>query len=225
MPRRQSVSKKASAADKPTSKSPQKKRAYNSPLREQQIAATKERIINAGAELIHGYESWDWNKLNALAVAKRAGVGKRTVQRYFPSEKILRDAVLQHLLLESGVQFEQLTLDDFGSTVEKIFRYLQSFALTSVYPYDPTVKTLDQQGRSMLLKAVTDAKPDWPESKQIAAAALLDMFWQPLLLDRMTTTWGMEMDHAVGIIKWLIEMIDTAIKKDRLPDLWPQGKR
>lgn len=212
-------SKSSDSSSKSTSSKPRKKRAYNSPVREQQIAETIEKIIVAGAELIRRFDGWDWKNLNALAVAKRAGVGKRTVQRYFPTEKLLRDAVLQRLVQESGVHLEDITLANYGNTLEKIFRYLQSFALNRDYPYDPTMKTLDQQGRNMLFKAVADTKPDWSEAQQIAAAAMLDIFWQPPLFERLTTAWGMDIDQSAGIVKWLVDAIETAILNDQFPDL------
>ena len=40
------------------------KRRYNSPLRQQQAAATRERIVAAGAKLVHSYPAWDWTNLD-----------------------------------------------------------------------------------------------------------------------------------------------------------------
>ncbi len=49
-------------------------RKHESPLRRQQTAETRERILVAGSELVHGFSSWDWRDLTVRAVAKRAGV-------------------------------------------------------------------------------------------------------------------------------------------------------
>lgn len=226
MPRPKSTTAKQASPKQPSSRSPQKrpaakaprqKRTYNSPLREQQIVETKERIIAAGVELVRSYESWDWKNLNASAVAKRSQLGKRTVQRYYPTEKVLRDAVLQQLVLESGVQFESLSLRDLGDMIEKIFRYLQSFAQTRAYPFDPSIQSLDQQGRLMLLKAVAEAKPDWPENRQMTAAAALDIFWQPQLLERLMTIWEMDIDQAVDTVTSLVDLIENAMRRNRFP--------
>lgn len=207
---------KKSSTSRPAAK---KKRSYNSPLREQQIAETKERIIVAGIELVRSYDSLDWKNLNATAVAKQSGLGKRTVQHYYPTERVLRDAVLQRLVIESGVRFDTLKVGELGDTMEQIFRYLQSFAMTRSYPYDPTVQTLDQQARIMLVKAVSEAKPKWTESQHKAAAAVLDMFWQPPMLERLTSAWDMDVDQAVTIVKWLVDTVENAIQKNKFPEL------
>ena len=70
------------------------RRRYDTPVRAQKVAATRERIVQAGSELVHGFASWDWQELTFRAVAERAGVGERTVYRHFPTERHLHDAVM-----------------------------------------------------------------------------------------------------------------------------------
>src|SRR5436305_10897149 len=57
-------------------------RRYDSPLRRERAAQTRDSIISAGAELVHEFSSWDWRKLTIRAVAERAGVHERTVYRH-----------------------------------------------------------------------------------------------------------------------------------------------
>ena len=211
--------KTAKSKAKPASTQEAKKRAYNSPVREQQAAETREKIIAAGSELVHSYMAWDWKNLNADAVAKQAGVGKRTVQRHFPTENVLRDAVLQRIVEESGIDLGKLQLSDYADTVANILRYLQSFTVTHIYPYDSTFKSLDAMRRDVLLQIVATATPDWPEQKRIMAAAMLDIFWQPTLHERLTATWGLNVEDAVSALTWLIKAIETGIRKDRLPEV------
>ena len=52
------------------------RRGYNSPVRRQQSAETRERIIAAGAELVHGFPAWDWKNLSAAAVGEHAGISE-----------------------------------------------------------------------------------------------------------------------------------------------------
>ncbi|MGH7858803.1 MAG: helix-turn-helix domain-containing protein, partial [Candidatus Binatia bacterium] len=67
-----------------------RRRRYDSPLRRQQVADTRQGILSAAAKLIHRYPIWKWRELTVRAVARRAGVTERTVYRYFPSERRLR---------------------------------------------------------------------------------------------------------------------------------------
>src|SRR3954469_14909974 len=73
------------------------RRAYDSPVRRQRVAETRERIVAAGAELLHGFPIWNWDALTPGAVAEHAGVTERTVYRYFGSERELRDAVMARM--------------------------------------------------------------------------------------------------------------------------------
>ena len=104
------------------------RRPYDSPLRRRQAADTRERILAAGSELVHGFDSWDWRDLTVRAVAKRAGVNERTVYRHFSNERELHDAVMRRLQEEAGDPLDGLTLDQFAAVVADLFAYLSSFA-------------------------------------------------------------------------------------------------
>ena len=64
----------------------------------------------AGADLVHGFASWDWRDLTFKSVAGRAGVGERTVYRHFPTERHLHDAVMQRLDHDAGITYEDVDL-------------------------------------------------------------------------------------------------------------------
>ena len=48
------------------------RRRYDSPVRRQQAAETRARILAAGSALVHGYPTWDWRELTFRAVAEKA---------------------------------------------------------------------------------------------------------------------------------------------------------
>jgi len=193
------------------------KRAYNSPLREQQSRKTRGSIIDAGAELVHGFPAWDWTNLTARAVGERAGVSERTVQRYFPTERLLRDAVLERMVEESGVNLDALTLGEFADVIQRMFTYLSSFAVTPEKQEDPSFASIDRFRRDALLKAVERAVPDWGESDREAVAAALDIFWNPPLYERLVEAWGLDADRAVGLISWLVTLIERAVQAGQRP--------
>ena len=68
----------------------------------------------AGSELVHGFDSWDWDQLTFRAVAAQAGVGERTVYRHFPTERLLHDAVMHRLHEEAGVDYGSVTIDNLA---------------------------------------------------------------------------------------------------------------
>jgi len=193
------------------------KRSYNSPLREQQSRETRDRIVAAGAELVHEFHAWDWTNLTARAVGERAGVSERAVQSDFPTELQLRDAVLQRLVDESGVNLDALELGDFSGVIESMFTYLSSFAIKPETVADPSFASMDKYRRDMLLGAVERAMPDWQAEDRTSVAAMLDIFWNPLLYERLVEAWDMSPDQAVKVITWLVRLVEEAAYDNRHP--------
>src|SRR5438309_9999328 len=87
------------------------RRRYDNTLRRQRADETRERIVAAGAQLLHGFPIWNWRALTARAAARRAGVHERTVYRHFATEKDLRDAVMARVEPEAGGASEGLRLE------------------------------------------------------------------------------------------------------------------
>jgi AcrR family transcriptional regulator len=195
-----------------------KRRKYDSPLRRQQRAETRERIVAAGSELVHELPDWDWKSLTFRAVAERAGVSERTVHRYFSSERKLRDAVIERLVEESGVKLDDLHLEDFASTTARVFSYLPTFAVEPAPLKDPTFASMDQRRRDALLQAVVRATPHWSESEREMVAAALDILWTPSTYERLVATWGFDTDRSIGTITWLVDLIENAVRNDKRPD-------
>jgi AcrR family transcriptional regulator len=213
------MKKKPASPVKKNTSEPMTKRRYNSPLRQKQFAATRERIVAAGAKLVHSYPAWDWTNLTAPAVGERAGVSERTVQRHFATERHLRDAVLQRMLEESGIALQDLELSHFADVTERMFAYLSSFAITPEPVGDPSFASMDQQRRDALLKAVVRATPGWRDREREAAAAVLDIFWNPPTYERLIAVWGFDSVRAIRVLSWLISLTQQAINDGRRPDL------
>ena len=193
------------------------KRAYHSPKRQEQSQATRRRIIDAGAELVQGFRAWDWTNLTARAVGARAGVSERTVQRYFPTERQLRDAVLERMVEESGVDLAALSFGNFADVIQRMFTYLSSFAVAPEKQEDPSFADIDRYRRESLLKAVERAVPGWNGEDRTAVAAALDIFWNPPLYERLVEAWGLDADRAVGLISWLVTLIEQAVQAGERP--------
>src|SRR3954468_19362810 len=121
------------------------RRAYDSPARRHQAAQTRDRIVTAGADLAHGFASWDWRDLTFRAVAERAGVGERTVYRHFPTERHLHDAVMQRLEDDAGISYEDVDLENLAEVTSRVFASLQRFTVAETLrtPGDPTFAGVD----------------------------------------------------------------------------------
>ena len=193
------------------------KRRYHSPLREQQAAETRQRLIKAGVELVQELPDWDWKNLTFKAVGQRAGVSERTVYRHFSSERQLRDAVMDELVTASGIQLEHLELDNFRDATAKIFATLSTFSLTPETVTDPTLASMDDQRRAALQAAVQRATPGWSLQDQETIAAGLDILWDLPSYERLLAAWKFEPERASRTILWMIRLIEESVKRGEKP--------
>src|SRR3954468_20512942 len=74
-------------------------RSYASPLREEQTAATKRRIVEALAALLDENQTAD---VSLAAAAHRAGVAEGTIYRHFPNKLDLDSALYQWVAGDTG---------------------------------------------------------------------------------------------------------------------------
>lgn len=200
-------------------KEPAARRQYDSPVRRQQSAETLERILAAGTELLHGLLAWDLKSLTAGAVSERTGISLRTVQRYFPTDRRLRDAVLQRSVEESGISLQELKVEQFAHVTARMFRFLSSFSAAPITAPvdDPTLTVMDQDRCNAVLSAVTQATPDWSDREKKSAAAVLDVLWSVPAYDRMIGSWGLDAEQTVEAITWIIGLANDAIQQGHKP--------
>jgi AcrR family transcriptional regulator len=208
---------KAKRAKQGKRKRATQRRLYDSPVRQQQATDTRERILAAGSELVHGFRTWDWRGLTFGAVGKRAGMSRRTVHRYFATERELRDAVLQRLVKESGIALDSLELSDLAGVAARLFEYLSSFAAVPEGVPEPSLVAIDEQRRDALLGTVERATPEWSSSERKMAAAMLDMLWNVASYERLVTAWRLDADHATQAITWVIRLVESAIREGQRP--------
>jgi AcrR family transcriptional regulator len=193
------------------------RRRYESPLRRAQAAETRDRIVAAGAGLVHSLPRWDWRDVTVRAVAERAGVNHRTVYRHFESERELHDAVVRRLEEEAGEPLTELDLDGLPDVTARVFSYLASFALRSRTGGNPTLVEVDERRRQALRAAVEPSTAEWSEADREMAAAVLDVLWTVNSYDRLTAVWQLEPDQASRAVAGVVRLIVEAIGEGRVP--------
>ena len=195
------------------------RRRYDNRARAEKAAQTRERIIAAGSELVHTFDSWNWRDLTFRSVAERAGVGERTVYRHFPTERHLHDAVMQRLESEAGISYEDVDLDNLGEVTARVFASLQRFSVRESVdtPRDPTFVGVDARRREALLRAVTASAPRWSQAEQRITAGLLDVLWNLPSYERLVGLWGVDGAAATDAVNWLTVKVIDAVEKDDPP--------
>jgi AcrR family transcriptional regulator len=192
-------------------------RRYDSRLRQERAGQTRERIVSAGSELVRELSSWDWRKVTIEAVAKRAGVHPRTVYRHFATEQDLRDAVVQRLENEAGVQIDGLRLSEVPAQVEKLFSYVSSFAGATGGPSVSSQAEVDRRRKESLIFAVSLAATEWSEADRRRVAAMVDVLWSMSTYRELVSGWGLDSAEAAQSVNWVIELVTDAIRRDLHP--------
>ncbi len=207
-----------STAEQPTTEPPDRPaRAYDGTLRRERAAETRERILDAGSELIHRTAVRDWKKLTVRAVAERAGVNERTVYRYFGSERGLRDAVMHRNEQEAGIDLEGMQLGDVATVATQIFDHVTQYPKEPRPALDPTLVAAKDRQHEALLSAVTGEAEHWSEEEQEAVSAVLDVLWSVASYERLVVDWQIDHQRAVGAISWVIGLVEEAIRDGRGP--------
>ena len=148
-------------------------RAYDGTLRRQRAGGTRERIVAAGSELIHGGSVRDWKRLTVRAVAERADVSERTVYRHFGNERGLADAVMHRLEQEAGIDLDGMQLDSVATVAAQIFEHVSSYPADPRPPLDPTLVDANRRQKDALLGAVSAGSRRWPAGRQVQALSLI----------------------------------------------------
>ena len=192
-------------------------RTYDSPVRRQKAEETRERIVSAGAELLHGFAVWNWRALTVRGVAQRAGVNERTVYRYFANERELRDAVLERLERDSGVALDGLALEDIQDHTRRLLEFVSTSPMESHTPHDETLRKAAQRVRDSLQGAVAPATEGWSEEDRKVAAGVIDVLWSVASYERLVIDWGIESEDAIRGITWALGLVEEAIRAGNHP--------
>jgi len=194
------------------------RRAYDSPVRRERAAETRERIVAAGVAILHEHAVWNWNALTIRGVAERAGVNERTVYRHFAGERELREAVMSRLEREAGVAPEDLRFDDLQAFTARVLGYVSSFPLDPRTTRDPMLMAAHDRLRDALLTAVRQGNPDWSPRDRTIAAAVLDVLWSVGSYERLVADWDLEPAEAISAVTWVMGLVEDAISTDRRPE-------
>ena len=103
----------------------EERRAYSSPLREEQAQRTHDLIVGALVEQVceTGRSDFSMNE-----VAKRAGVAVRTVYRHFPTRDDLLAAIDDHLMSSGSQPVLPRGPDDMPDHVRQLFGFFEENA-------------------------------------------------------------------------------------------------
>ncbi len=192
-------------------------RPYDGTLRRERAAATRERILEAGSELLHRSSVRDWKKLTVRAVAERAGVNERTVYRYFGNERGLRDAVMQRNERDAGIDLAGMRLEGIATVAAQIFDHVSLYPREPRPPLEPTLVDAKNRQHEALADAIAAVAGQWTDDERTLAAATFDVLWSVASYERLVVEWGIDHERAVEGIAWVIGLVEEAVRDGRRP--------
>ncbi|WP_426574493.1 TetR/AcrR family transcriptional regulator [Aquihabitans sp. McL0605] len=193
------------------------RRAYDNTLRRQRAAETRERIVTAGSELLHGAPVREFQGLTVRAVAERAGVNERTIYRHFESERGLRDAVMHRLEQEADISLEGMRLEDLAALTTRLFEHVASFPPTARPTLDPTLSEAKARQQQALLDAVGAGTAGWSPADRRTVAAVFDVLWSVAAFERLVADWDLDPGQATAGLTWVIGLVEAAIAAGEPP--------
>lgn len=194
------------------------RRPYDSPVRRERTARTRERILEAATELGRGLRSWDWAGVTVAAVAERAGVAERTVFRHFGGEAELRQETAARLEAEAGVLAAPVALAALPDLLRRLYAFLEQVpGVTTPGRADPALAAVDARRREALLASVAAGAPGLPDTAARRAAAVLDVLAGPGAYRRLAVAWELDGAAASAAAGWVAGLVVDALERGEGP--------
>ena len=177
---------------------------YQSELRAEQAAATRQRIIEGA---LSGFAPWATD-MPFDEVAKRARVSERTVYRHFPTQKHLFDAVAAHVIGNSGWNPDEVEAHTLGATALRAFTYFGTlFERGDPTPDPPGIPELRAKRLEMIERVVGPCTAGMDPVHARATFAVFDGLCRVQFLRAMHEHWGLGGEDAGRAVEWAINAL------------------
>lgn len=193
--------------------------SYQSPLRQEQKAATRQRILEAASRLM---EDRGLEELSFAAVAAGAGVKERTVYRHFANKALLLEGLWDWF--QGSVHYGPVA----ETEAELIAKPLSTFP--GFDENEQFVRALwsSTQGREFRLsnvetrkaginKAIADATRGLPPRQTRWIAAVIHVLYSGAAWSTMKDYWGLSGDEAGKASATAIELLINAVRSNLAP--------
>ena len=192
-------------------------RPYESPLRAEQMEATRRRILQATADALAD-EATD--EVTVPRVAMRARVSVRTVYRHFPTKEALFDAFGEwaeeslRLVIHSYPE----TLDGVREMAPALYRMYDEReplirALLSRRGQEIRVRTRRRRLRTFE-KAMREVTDDLEPAERRRALAVLYLLVSAPAWQAMKDQWGLEGEEAGQAAAWAVRVLTDELRRD-----------
>lgn len=188
-----------------------KRSTYQSELRAEQVAATRQRIIDAA---LVGFAPWTTDVPFDI-VAERARVSERTVYRHFPTQKDLFDAVAAHVIARSGWNPDEVEAETLGATAAQAFTYFGTlFPRVERAPEAPGMRALRSKRLEMIERVVGPDTKGMDPVRARGVFAVFDGLVRVQFLRGMHEQWGLGGEDAGRAVEWAIHALFDQLRQE-----------
>jgi AcrR family transcriptional regulator len=197
-------------------------RVYESPLREEQAAATRERILRGMRELVlEGHTT----NVTMADVAKRARVSERTVYRHYPAKEDLFQALFAWAVTD-GQEYDPGDPAGPGALVsaaEDMFPRFESNAeIVRAMNAGPEARALRaaraEQRRHAVRRAMAPVTEGLAPDSATRLHAIVHLLTSSDGFLFMQEFWGLDSAEAVKAVRWAVAALaDRAVTKKGAP--------
>jgi AcrR family transcriptional regulator len=195
---------------------PARRRTYDSPLRAEQVDRTRDKLIQAGVDLLIEGGS---EELTVRRVAARARVSVPTAYRYFPDRETLTTEL--GTWIGSHISSEPLPhdVDDMLAWIREIYAAFESNdRLMRAQLNTPTGRAIRELQRStrnvQALEFAKHAFPDAPEVMQRRVAALCRALIRVPTWVVLNDDWNMGGVESGELVAWAVNALLEAARRD-----------
>jgi len=196
-------------------------RSYASPLREEQAAATKRRIVEALAALLDESQTAD---VSLAEVAHRAGVAERTLYRHFPTKFDLYFALYQWVAGEpaAGDNPRRRSVEEVVALVRQVYpayarhpRVLRS--MNTIGTGEDVRRQRAPERRASVERAIGDIVKGLPPKKRRRVLAVINLLSSSDAFLHMHDFWGLDGDEAAEAVAWAIRTLTDSVRERGMP--------
>lgn len=197
-------------------------RTYVSPLRDEQVRQTQERILDAVTELLADHRA---DEITTRQIADRAGVSAPTVYRHFPDRAALIEAVaarLTELGRTVGHDSAAAHPEDMALTFQSMFRAADAYPVEAtadaLLNADPRrYGTATTHHTEQLMAFVAEEFPEMDEREVAGLAGLLRSLASVQTWLRMREEFGVDGVQSGPLVVWAFETLLAEARRGTMP--------
>jgi AcrR family transcriptional regulator len=185
-------------------------------LRERQKEQTREMIIDA---LLQAMANGDYEAMSHDALAKRVGVSRQTIYRYFPDRDALLQALWAKITATAGPRVsmpdsEQDIIDRMQDTYAGFDKIANVMTVTLSTPHGRAMRQSMKAVRQDRYRAILhDAVADLPERDQVLAISVIQLLSAGYAWLEMRSQWDMSGEEIAVACRWAAKTLLADLKR------------